>query len=379
MDDPSPFSSVELAHYSRHILLPELGIKGQTKLKKARVLVIGAGGLGCPILQYLVAAGVGSIGIVDGDIVDATNLHRQILYSIDDIGKSKVEAACATLAKLNPHIILTPFQTFLTPENAASIFRDYDVVIDGSDNFPTRYLVNDACVLFDKPNVYGSIFRFEGQVSVFNLRNNDGTYGPNYRDLFPSPPAPGMVPSCAEAGVLGVLPGIIGCFQAVEVIKIITGIGEVLNGKLLLFDAMSTSTRILNVPTANSRSQITTLIDYQEFCGMSSSNQFSDEIAPQSLHQMMENLEEFQLLDVRKPYEYDICNLGGLLIPLGTLREKVDEIEKDKPVIVYCRSGQRSRQAIDLLTKEFGFKNLINLTGGILAYADQVDSSLMKY
>ncbi len=375
----APFSNEELQHYSRHLLVPDIGLSGQLKLKNARVLVVGAGGLGCPALQYLAAAGVGTIGIVDDDIVQTSNLHRQILYGIDDIGRAKVEVATARLAKINPHISIHPHRVRLSRQNAAALVTNYDIVLDGTDNFPTRYLVNDLCVLHHKTNVYGSIFRFEGQVAVFNHQRGDGTYGPNYRDLFPIPPPPGMVPSCAEAGVLGVLPGIIGALQANEVIKLVTGVGIPLDGKLLLFDALTMMTRQLTIPLANPRPIIEELIDYESFCGVSEMPITAPEITVEELQRMQDERVDFQLVDVREVHEYEICNLGGKLIPLSALSDRYEEVSRKKLVVMHCRSGQRSAKAIAELTKKHGFNNLVNLQGGLLAYANQIDPSIPSY
>lgn len=374
------FSKEELERYSRHLIIPEFNIEGQRKLKAARVLVVGTGGLGSPLLLYLTAAGVGNIGIVDFDIVDETNLQRQVLFSVDDVGKPKVEAAKARLEKLNPHVNFTTYNTQLTSENALEIVKDYDVVADGTDNFPTRYLVNDACVLLGKTNVYASIFRFEGQVSVFNHTSADGKLGPNYRDLFPTPPPPGLVPSCAEGGVIGVLPGIIGSLQANEVLKVISGIGEPLAGRLFLFDALSFDTRVMKVHKNPETPEITELIDYEFFCGLGQETKKEEvrEITVDQLDGLQRGAEDFQLIDVREPYEYEIANLGGELIPLGSILDQIDKISSDKKVVVHCRSGKRSADAIKALEQK-GFKNLYNLKGGILAWADQVDHEMAKY
>lgn len=379
MNNSPQLSPSELARYSRHIAIPEFNIEGQKKLKAAKVLVVGSGGLGSPLLLYLAAAGVGHIGIVDFDIVDDSNLQRQVLFTVDDIGKSKAETARQRLEKLNPYVHFKVYNTPFTSENALEIIKDYDVVADGTDNFPTRYLVNDACVISEKINVYASIFRFEGQVSVFNYLNADGTRGPNYRDLFPEPPPPGMVPSCAEGGVLGVLPGIIGSMQANEVIKVITGVGEPLAGRLFLFDAASFTTRILKVRNTSS-TKITELIDYEEFCGINAKEEVPiKEVTVFDLKKMLEANEDFQLIDVRESYEYDIANLGGELIPLSTIGDNVAKISKDKKVIVHCRSGKRSADAIRELENIFPFQNLYNLKGGILEYSKEIDHSIPTY
>lgn len=377
------FSKEELARYSRHIILSKFGLTGQQKLKEAKVLVIGAGGLGSPLLLYLAAAGVGTIGIVDGDVVDVTNLQRQVLYDIHDVGKPKVEAAKQRLNALNPHIHIKTYNTKLTSENALTLLKEYDVIVDGTDNFPTRYLVNDACVLLNKPNVYGSIFQFEGQVSVFNYTDKNGNVGPNYRSLYPMPPLPESVPNCADAGVLGVLPGIIGTVQANEVIKIITSIGNPLSGRLFLFDALNLETHTLHISKDKQSSPITKLIDYEQFCTFEKKSAPQEnlikEITPKELKKKFDNKEDLQLIDVREPYEKEIASIGGELIPMAILLDDVAPIAKDKPVIIYCRTGVRSRIVIVELEKQFGFTNLYNLKGGIHAYSDDVDSSLQKY
>ncbi|MGI9542032.1 MAG: molybdopterin-synthase adenylyltransferase MoeB [Cyclobacteriaceae bacterium] len=378
------FNKEELERYSRHLIIPEFNIEGQRKLKNAKVLVVGSGGLGSPLLLYLTAAGVGTIGVVDFDVVDETNLQRQVLFSVEDVGEPKVSAAIKRLRGLNPHVKLIPHNTQLTSENALEIIKDYDLVADGTDNFPTRYLVNDACVILDKPNVYASIFRFEGQVSVFNYTDSDGNNGPHYRDLFPSPPPPGLVPSCAEGGVIGVLPGIVGTMQANEVIKVITGVGDPLVGRLFLFDALNFETRTLKIHKDPNGKPIKTLIDYEIFCGISSKNTNGEEskvkeISVNQLEQWQNQNEDFQLIDVREPYEYEIANLKGDLIPLAEIEAAVDKIASDKKVVVHCRSGVRSAKAIVQLEAKYGFNNLYNLAGGILAYAEEIDTNLAKY
>jgi adenylyltransferase/sulfurtransferase len=373
-------SNKELARYARHFALPEFGMQGQEKLKQSKVLVVGAGGLGSPLLLYLAAAGVGHLGIIDYDIIDETNLQRQVLYTVDDVGLSKAETAKNKLLALNPHIEVTVYKEALNIDNALSIVEQYDVVADGTDNFPTRYLVNDACVLTGKVNVYASIFRYEGQVSVFNYLNEDGSRGPNYRDLFPSPPPPGMVPNCAEGGVLGVLPGIVGSLQANEVIKVLTDIGEPLSGRLFLFDAASFMTRVLKVPKV-STTQINELIDYEEFCGIPREDKKPKvkEVSVHTLKELKDANADFQLIDVREPYEYDIAQLEGQLIPLGEILNHENTISKEKQVIIHCRSGKRSADAILQLEEKFGFTNLYNLRGGILAWAEEVDKEMVKY
>jgi len=380
MSTENNLSPQEMARYARHIAIPEFNIEGQKKLKAAKVLVIGSGGLGSPMLLYLAAAGVGHLGIVDFDVVEESNLQRQVLFTIDDIGKSKAETAKTRLQKLNPYIKITAHNTAFTKDNAFDIIKDYDVVADGTDNFPTRYLVNDACVLTDKVNVYASIFRFEGQVSVFNYPNEDGTRGPNYRDLFPEPPPPGLVPNCAEGGVLGVLPGIIGSLQASEVIKVVTGVGEPLSGRLFLFDAASFMTRTLNV-AKNPNTKITELINYEQFCGIETKEETPlKEVTVQELKTLLDSgNEEYQLIDVREPYEYDIANLNGELIPLSQVVQASNKISRDKKVIIHCRSGVRSADAIRELELLHNFDNLYNLKGGILAFSKEIDSSIPTY
>ena len=377
------FNKQELERYSRHLIIPEFNIEGQRRLKAAKVLVVGTGGLGSPLLLYLTAAGVGTIGILDFDVVDDSNLQRQVLFSVADVGRSKVEAAKDRLAALNPHVNFIVHNERLTSENALEIIRDYNLVADGTDNFPTRYLVNDACVILNKPNVYGSIFRFEGQVSVFNYTDADGKTGPNYRDLFPTPPPPGLVPSCAEGGVLGVLPGIIGSLQANEVIKVLTGVGEPLSGRLFLFDAAVFETRVLKVHKDPDNEPITELIDYEFFCGIGADDEDEKEkvkeISVSDLHEWQENHTDFQLIDVREPYEYEIANLHGELIPLAEVETAIDKIASDKNVVLHCRSGVRSAKAIAALEKKYGFKNLYNLKGGILAWANEIDPTMAKY
>jgi len=384
--DNIKFSREELARYDRHIIIPDFGLEAQKKLKAAKVLVIGSGGLGSPVLLYLAAAGVGTIGIVDFDVVDDSNLQRQVLFGVDEVGKLKAEAARDRLESLNPYIDIVVHNIRLTSENALSIIKQYDVVADGTDNFPTRYLVNDACVLLDKPNVYASIFQFEGQVSVFNYVNDKGERGPNYRDLYPTPPPPGLVPSCAEGGVLGVLPGIIGSLQALEVIKVVTGVGELLNGRFYIFDAMNFESRTFKIkrnpanPLNGTNPTIKELIDYEQFCGLKTIEKSSvKEITAGELYDLQVKGEPFQLIDVREPHEYDIVNIGAELIPLATVLANADRIAKDKKVIVHCKVGGRSAKAIQELQDKFGFDNLYNLKGGILAYIDEVQPELTRY
>jgi adenylyltransferase/sulfurtransferase len=372
------FSKAELARYDRHIIIPDFGLAAQQKLKAAKVLVIGSGGLGSPLLLYLAAAGVGTIGIVDFDVVDDSNLQRQVLFGKNDVGRAKSRAAKSRLQALNPHIKIQLHNTRLTSENALQIVKKYDVVADGTDNFPTRYLVNDACVLLGKTNVYASIFQFDGQVSVFNYRDADGVLGPNYRDLYPTPPPPGLVPSCAEGGVLGVLPGIIGSMQANEVIKVITGVGTPLSGRLFLFDALNFETRTFNIkrradnPLNGENPSITQLIDYEFFCGLKNPDEKPiKEITVETFLKWQALGEPYQLIDVREPNEYETANIGGLLLPLGTVTEHADQLRRDVKVVVHCRSGVRSAKAIRALEAQYGLDNLYNLKGGILAYQEQ--------
>ncbi|HYQ87524.1 MAG TPA: molybdopterin-synthase adenylyltransferase MoeB [Bacteroidota bacterium] len=374
-----PLSDKEMLRYSRHLIMPEIGIEGQQKLKAARVLIIGAGGLGSPLGLYLAAAGVGTIGVVDFDVVDATNLHRQVLFSERDIGRSKLESAKERLQGVNPHISIELHETRLTSENALEILRDYDIIADGTDNFPTRYLVNDACVLLGKPNVYASIFRFEGQLSVFDAKK-----GPCYRCLFPAPPPPGLVPSCAEAGVLGVLPGIIGSLQALEVIKLIVGKGEPLVGRLVLFDALKVSFRQLTLrknrecPICGEHPTIDRLIDYEQFCGSPADTPQGVEITPEALKARLDGGEDIFILDVREPHEYQLANLGGRLIPLSALPGRLTELDATREIIVHCKLGGRSAKAVDLLRKA-GFSNVKNLSGGIDAWAQRIDRTMRRY
>lgn len=360
------FTKEELARYNRHIIIPEFGIEAQKKLKAAKVLVIGSGGLGSPLLLYLAAAGVGTLGIVDLDVVDDSNLQRQVLFGVQDIGIPKVEAAKIRLKQLNPHIKIKTYNTQFTSKNALEIIKDYDVVADGTDNFPTRYLVNDASVLAGIPNVYASIFQFEGQVSVFNYTDKNGTKGPNYRDLYPTPPEPGLIPNCAEGGVLGVLPGIIGSLQANEVIKVITGVGEPLSGRFFVFDALTFETRTLKITKRANSTEIKELIDYEQFCGISAIEKPVKEISTLELENWISNGEDFQIIDVRETPEYEQINIGAHLIPLGEVIARNHEIEREKKVVIHCRSGARSAKAIRQL-EEIGFDNLYNLKGGILA------------
>jgi len=379
------FSKEELERYNRHIIIPEFGLEAQKKLKAAKVLVVGSGGLGSPVLLYLAAAGVGTIGIVDGDVVEDSNLHRQVIFGIDEIGLPKVDAAKRRLQCLNPHIVLHVYNTQLTSANAFALIKDYDVVADGTDNFPTRYLVNDACVLLGKTNVYASIFQFEGQVTVFNAINREGQRGPNYRDLFETPPPPGLVPSCAEGGVLGVLPGIIGSLQALEVIKVITGIGETLDGRLYIFDALTFSSRTFNLkrnpanPLNGANPTLTELIDYEQFCGVKAIERRVKEITAKELYDWQVQGKDFQLIDVREPDEYELVNLAAELIPLGSVLAQADKISRDKKVVVHCKMGGRSAKAIRELEDNFGYQNLYNLKGGILSYIEEIQPELTRY
>ncbi|MGZ3865731.1 MAG: molybdopterin-synthase adenylyltransferase MoeB [Bacteroidia bacterium] len=346
----------EIRRYARHLILPEIGESGQIKLKQAKVLVVGAGGLGCPVLQYLTAAGLGTIGIVDADRVDESNLQRQILLSTEDIGKYKAEVAKEKLAKQNPHIDLISYVSYLTSANVLELISQYDIVVDGSDNFATRYLVNDACVMLNKILVFGSIFKFDGQVSVFNYRN-----GPTYRCLYPEPPDAGEVPNCAETGVLGVLPGICGSLMANETIKIITGIGNVLSGKLLMFDSLTMQFNSVNIVAIPENKNIKALIDYEVFCGN------AQEITVEQLKEKINANENFQLIDVREQAEFNAKNIGATLIPLGELANNLHKISPEKEIIVHCASGARSKKAVALL-KEKGFKKVYNLKNGLLDF-----------
>ena len=381
MIDNINLSKNEYQRYARHLTIPSFGVEGQKKLKAASVLVVGSGGLGSPMLLYLTAAGVGHIGIVDFDTVDESNLQRQVLFNTNDIGQPKTETAFKKLQSLNPHIQFTLHNTQLTSSNALEIIKDYDIVADGTDNFPTRYLVNDACVLLGKTNVYASIFRFEGQVAVFNHELSPGNFSPNYRHLFPEPPPPGMVPNCAEGGVLGVLPGIIGSIQACEVIKLIAEVGQPLIGKLFIFDVANFVTRTLKIPAHNAV-EIKELIDYEEFCGLKTdqNNDKMQEKTVKELKAMMDNNEPFQLIDVREKHEYEFANIGGELIPLGQITDNLEKIARDKPVILQCRSGGRSGNALmQIQQKDPSFTNLYNLKGGILAWSDEIDPTVPKY
>ncbi|MGB9074278.1 MAG: molybdopterin-synthase adenylyltransferase MoeB [Terriglobales bacterium] len=376
-------SNDEILRYSRHLIMPEVGMEGQQKLKAARVLCIGAGGLGSPLALYLAAAGVGTLGIVDFDVVDYTNLQRQIIHTTDDVGRKKLDSATDKLKAINPYLNLKTFETKLTSANALGLFREFDIIADGTDNFPTRYLVNDACVLTGKPNVYGSIFRFEGQASVFATEA-----GPCYRCLYPEPPPPGLVPSCAEGGVLGVLPGLIGVIQATETIKLIIGQGESLAGRLLLVEALGMKFRELKLrknpdcPVCGKNRTITQLIDYEEFCGIRGQEEPAGNDVPtisvEDLKKKLDAKADVFILDVREPHEYQICNLKGYLIPVGDLPRRVNELDSSREIVAYCRSGVRSAKAVNFLRRS-GFKKVYNLTGGIRAWADKIDTTMPKY
>jgi molybdopterin/thiamine biosynthesis adenylyltransferase/rhodanese-related sulfurtransferase len=388
IEAPAPvLSNDEILRYSRHLIIPEVGMEGQRKLKAARVLAIGAGGLGAPVALYLAAAGVGTLGIVDFDVVDFTNLQRQVIHGTSDVGRSKLASAEETIREINPNVRVVPYAAKLSSENALEIFRDYDLVVDGTDNFPTRYLVNDACVLSGIPNVYASIFRFEGQASVLALPD-----GPCYRCWYPEPPPPGLVPSCAEGGVLGVLPGIMGTLQAMEAIKLILGIGQPLKNRVLLFDALQMRFRELKLrkspdcPICGPNRTIHELIDYQEFCGIrgaESAPQAADDtmqtVTPSELKQELDSGKDVFILDVREPHEYEICCLeGATLIPLGQVPARIEELNREHDIVVMCRSGARSGKATQYLAQK-GFPKVRNLTGGILAWSDEVDPSVPKY
>ena len=376
-------SNEEILRYSRHLIMPEVGMEGQQKLKAAKVLCIGAGGLGSPLALYLTAAGVGTLGIVDFDVVDYTNLQRQIIHTTNDVGRKKLESAAEKLKAINPFLELRTFETKLTSANALDLFREFDIIADGTDNFPTRYLVNDACVLTGKPNVYGSIFRFEGQASVFATEE-----GPCYRCLYPEPPPPGLVPSCAEGGVLGILPGLVGVIQATETIKLILGQGDPLIGRLLLVDALGMKFRELKLrknpdcPVCGTNPTVTQLIDYNEFCGIRGEEVPATNDVPAitvvDLKQKLDQKADIFILDVREPHEYQICNLNGYLIPVGDLPKRVHELDSSREIIAHCRSGVRSARAVNFLRRA-GFKKVYNLTGGILEWADKIDPKMPKY
>jgi adenylyltransferase/sulfurtransferase len=371
-----------MERFSRHLILPEVGLEGQKRLKAGRVLCIGTGGLGSPLLLYLAAAGVGRLGIVDFDIVDASNLQRQVIHGTSWVGKPKVDSAKNRILEINPHCQVDVYNVPLKAENALDLVKDYDIVVDGTDNFPTRYLVNDACVLSGKPNVYGSIFRFEGQATVFNYED-----GPNYRDLYPEPPPPGLVPSCAEGGVLGILPGIIGVIQATETVKILLGQGTTLSGRLLLYDSLKMSFRELKLRKNPATPPITELIDYEQFCGIPQAAAQAPtsipEVTPQELKERMDQHKEFVLIDVRNPNEYEIARIpGAILIPLpeieqGSGIDRVRQVLNGSELIIHCKSGMRSAKAVEILRKA-GIEGK-NLVGGILAWGDAFDPSIPRY
>lgn len=380
-------SKEEILRYSRHLIMPEVGMEGQLKLKSASVLLIGTGGLGAPLGMYLAAAGIGRIGLVDFDIVDFTNLQRQIIHGTKDVGRKKLDSAAETMLDINPFLQIDKYEVALSSENALDILKDYDIIIDGTDNFPTRYLVNDACVLLNKPNVYGSIFRFEGQATVFAVEG-----GPCYRCLYPEPPPPGLVPSCAEGGVLGILPGLIGVVQATEAVKLILGTGEPLVGRLVLYDALAMRFRELKLrrnpecPVCGDHPTIKELIDYHQFCGVPSPAQEAEkpkevegEITPVEVKSKIDRGDSFVLIDVREPHEYQICSIPqAKLIPLGELPKRVSELSTADEIVAHCKSGVRSGKAVDFL-KQAGFRRVRNMKGGILAWSDTVDSSVPKY
>jgi adenylyltransferase/sulfurtransferase len=376
----------DLTRYSRHLIMPEVGVEGQQRLKAAKVLCVGTGGLGSPLAFYLAAAGVGTLGLVDFDVVDASNLQRQIIHSTRDIGRKKLDSAAEKLLALNPALNIVKHETMLTSANALDILKDYDIVADGTDNFPTRYLVNDACVLLGKPNVYGSIFRFEGQASVFATKE-----GPCYRCLYPEPPPPGLVPSCAEGGVLGILPGLVGVMQATEAIKLILGKGEPLIGRLLLIDALAMRFRELKLrknpecPVCGQHPTVTQLIDYQQFCGIKPETPQEKavkngipQISVKELKQRLDAGDDLLVLDVREPFEYQIANIGGKLIPQNDIPQRLAEIDRDREIVVQCKSGGRSQRIAEFLAQN-GYAKVSNLAGGILAWSDQIDPKVPKY
>jgi adenylyltransferase/sulfurtransferase len=377
-----PLSQEEILRYSRHLIIPEVGVEGQRRLKDARVLMVGAGGLGSPIGLYLAAAGIGRIGIVEFDVVDETNLQRQILHGTKDVGAPKVESARNRIRDLNPHVEVVAHETRLTSENALDIVRQYDVVVDGTDNFPTRYLVNDACVLLGKPNVYGSIFRFEGQSTVFCTKD-----GPCYRCLYPEPPPPGLVPSCAEGGVLGILPGLVGVIQATETVKLLTGIGQSLAGRLLLVDALSMQFRTVKLrkdprcPACGTR-EITRLVDYEQFCGIRGGEDETvgvPALTPGDLKARLARGDDVDLVDVREPHEWDICRIeGARLAPLSSFAESLRTMDSARDVVLYCKVGQRSAKAVRQL-QAAGFRRVWNLAGGILRWSEEIDPSVPRY
>jgi adenylyltransferase/sulfurtransferase len=381
---PVSLNKDEILRYSRHLIMPEVGMEGQLKLKNAKVCLIGTGGLGAPLGLYLAAAGVGRIGLVDFDVVDYTNLQRQVIHGTKDVGRKKLDSAADSMLDINPFLTIDRHEVALTSENALAILKDYDIVVDGTDNFPTRYLVNDACVLLKKPNVYGSIFRFEGQATVFAYEG-----GPCYRCLYPEPPPPGLVPSCAEGGVLGILPGTIGLIQATETVKLILGIGQPLKGRLLLYDALGMKFRELKLrrnpecPICGDNPTIHELIDYHQFCGVPQQIQepvvMDGDIDPTEVKAKIDRHDPFVLIDVREPHEYQICRIPyAKLIPLGELPKRIDELNSADEIVAHCKSGMRSAKAVDFL-KQAGFKKVRNMKGGILAWSDKVDPAVPKY
>jgi sulfur-carrier protein adenylyltransferase/sulfurtransferase len=395
-EPPVTLSNDEILRYSRHLIMPEVGMEGQLKLKQAKVLLVGTGGLGAPLGLYLSAAGIGRIGVVDFDVVDFTNLQRQVIHGTKDVGRPKIDSAADRMHDINPNVQIDKYEVALTSENALEIISQYDMVIDGTDNFPTRYLVNDACVILKKPNVYGSIFRFEGQASIFAYPGGpmaaDGKQGPCYRCLYPEPPPPGLVPSCAEGGVLGILPGLIGLVQATEAVKLILKTGEPLIGRLMLYDALAMRFRELKLrrnpecPVCGDHPTVTKLIDYQQFCGIPhqesvpvSPTAKEGEISAVELKQKIDRGDKFVLLDVREPHEWQIAKIpGATFIPLGDLPKRVNELDSAVEIVAQCRSGVRSGKACDFL-RQAGFKKVLNMTGGILAWSDQVDPTVPKY
>ncbi len=387
---PVTLSKDEILRYSRHLIMPEVGMEGQLKLKSAKVLLVGTGGLGAPLGLYLAAAGIGKIGLVDFDVVDHTNLHRQIIHGTKDVGRPTIDSAAETMRDINPNVEIVKHEVALTSENALDIIKDYDLVVDGTDNFPTRYLVNDACVLLGKPNVYGSIFRFEGQATIFATEG-----GPCYRCLYPEPPPPGLVPSCAEGGVLGILPGLIGVIQATETVKLIIGQGTPLVGRLVLYDALNMKFRELKLrkapdcPICGPNRTITQLIDYHQFCGVpdpqaappavEAEEPRKDEIDGVEVNARRDRGGNFVLIDVREPHEWQIARIpGARLLPLSELPKRASELNKTDDIIVHCKSGVRSMKAIGIL-KEAGFTRLTNVKGGILAWSDKIDPTVPKY
>ena len=380
------FSQNEIQRYSRHLIMPEVGMTGQKKLKSASILLIGAGGLGAPLGLYLAAAGIGRLGLVDFDVVDHSNLQRQVLHTTADVGRPKLQSAAEHLQAINPEVALDLYETHISSANAMELMEPYDIVIDGTDNFPTRYLVNDACVLLGKPNVYGSIFRFDGQASVFHP-----PHGPCYRCLFPEPPPPGMVPSCAEGGVLGILPGTIGVIQATEAVKLILGTGKSLIGRLMIYDALDMTFREMKIrrnpecPLCGENPTIKELIDYEQFCGIPSQQEDTSlsepnwEINVSDLHAQIQGDPKPFILDVRNPVEYEICKLPeSVLIPLSQLPQRTGELDPDKEIIVHCKTGQRSAQAVEFL-RQAGFQKVKNLLGGIEAWAEEIDADMPTY